>query len=207
MAKCVYCHQRKGKRSCPALGGEICTTCCGEHRGKEIRCPNDCVYFIPHEAYQRERAGELFAQQWRQFHAMAERRWGENGPRLALFLTLTLYQHFVDQPSPSDSEALAGIALLRQRLSPIHLPGVQSTPFGDLLMKETEAFLKQVPIDSATRADCLEAYLKMLADFSGSEIASNQALRGVIGFVQKYFPDAVKAMTTEKTPPGRIVRV
>jgi hypothetical protein len=41
---CIYCHQRKGKRSCPALGGPICSLCCGQHRLAEIPCPADCVY-------------------------------------------------------------------------------------------------------------------------------------------------------------------
>lgn len=44
MAVCRYCQQRKGKRSCPALGGTICTMCCGQHRLKEIDCPLDCTY-------------------------------------------------------------------------------------------------------------------------------------------------------------------
>ena len=46
MAKCPYCGQRKGKRDCPALGS-ICTPCCGKHRGREIDCPEDCVYLHP----------------------------------------------------------------------------------------------------------------------------------------------------------------
>jgi hypothetical protein len=44
VAKCAYCHQQKGKRSCPALSGVICSRCCGEHRLQRISCPLDCVY-------------------------------------------------------------------------------------------------------------------------------------------------------------------
>lgn len=44
MATCSYCQQRKGKRSCPALGGMICTPCCGQHRLQEIDCPSDCTH-------------------------------------------------------------------------------------------------------------------------------------------------------------------
>jgi hypothetical protein len=39
---CVHCSNRKGKRTCPALGGEICQLCCGKHRLVEISCPPDC---------------------------------------------------------------------------------------------------------------------------------------------------------------------
>jgi hypothetical protein len=44
MTTCSYCHQRKGKRSCPALGGTICPQCCGQHRLQDIDCPSTCVY-------------------------------------------------------------------------------------------------------------------------------------------------------------------
>ncbi|MGE0867524.1 MAG: DUF1841 family protein [Kofleriaceae bacterium] len=44
MATCSYCQRRKGKRSCPALGGTICSLCCGQHRLAEITCPPGCVH-------------------------------------------------------------------------------------------------------------------------------------------------------------------
>lgn len=42
MTACSFCSTRKGKRACPALGGEICPQCCGKHRLVEIQCPADC---------------------------------------------------------------------------------------------------------------------------------------------------------------------
>lgn len=44
MAKCGYCELRKGKRNCPALGGPICSACCGGHRLTEIDCPANCSW-------------------------------------------------------------------------------------------------------------------------------------------------------------------
>jgi hypothetical protein len=45
VAQCWFCGKVKGKRSCPARGGElICTRCCGTKRRVEIRCPADCPY-------------------------------------------------------------------------------------------------------------------------------------------------------------------
>jgi hypothetical protein len=41
---CRHCGQRKGKRTCPALVGPICSRCCGQHRLVEIDCPSDCVH-------------------------------------------------------------------------------------------------------------------------------------------------------------------
>lgn len=47
---CPVCHQRKGRRSCPALHQTICSVCCGTKRLVEIACPDDC----PHLATARE---------------------------------------------------------------------------------------------------------------------------------------------------------
>lgn len=44
VSTCSHCGQRKGKRSCPALAGAICSRCCGQHRLTEIACPSDCVH-------------------------------------------------------------------------------------------------------------------------------------------------------------------
>ncbi|MBM3298222.1 MAG: hypothetical protein FJY83_11580, partial [Candidatus Aminicenantes bacterium] len=44
MAKCSRCRQRKAKRSCPALGEELCSLCCGRHRLRDIPCPPGCPF-------------------------------------------------------------------------------------------------------------------------------------------------------------------
>ena len=41
---CPVCNHRKAKRTCPALGKQICTVCCGTKRLTEIACPDTCVY-------------------------------------------------------------------------------------------------------------------------------------------------------------------
>ena len=41
---CPLCKRRKARRSCPALGKQICAICCGTKRQVEITCPSDCSY-------------------------------------------------------------------------------------------------------------------------------------------------------------------
>ena len=41
---CPLCRRRRARRTCPALGREICTVCCATKRQTEIRCPADCRY-------------------------------------------------------------------------------------------------------------------------------------------------------------------
>jgi len=207
MAKCSYCHQRKGKRACPALHAEICTGCCGERRGKEIHCPPDCAYLSTHEAYQRERIGELFTLTWHRFSKQSKAASGESGYRLGLFLLMTIFQYVVDRPAALDAEVLSGLEQLRKRMSPIHLPQFFSTPLGEFLWKKLEAFTREMPIDPSVASAVLEEYLKMLSDFSGGSATSNQANRGIVGFVRANFPEVVQVLQEQEAPPDRIVRV
>jgi hypothetical protein len=48
---CLLCNQRKGKRACPALGGQICAVCCGTKRLVEVQCPSDCGYLATSRAH------------------------------------------------------------------------------------------------------------------------------------------------------------
>jgi hypothetical protein len=44
VSACALCGKKKGRRACPAVGGGICSSCCGTKRRVEIRCPEDCRY-------------------------------------------------------------------------------------------------------------------------------------------------------------------
>ena len=55
MAKCLSCSERKGKRSCPALEGMICSQCCGSKREVEIQCPPDCSYLAHSKQFLTEK--------------------------------------------------------------------------------------------------------------------------------------------------------
>src|SRR2546422_6794395 len=100
-ATCVYCHGRKGKRSCPALNGLICSTCCGENRLTKIACPADCPYLEAGTDYQRQRVGELFRQDRRRVYREIFEIGGEGGPRpVALPASVWVRGHH-NKPSPS----------------------------------------------------------------------------------------------------------
>lgn len=53
---CSLCNKRPAKRSCPALGHDICTVCCATKRLVEIRCTEDCRYL---ESAQRHPAAVI----------------------------------------------------------------------------------------------------------------------------------------------------
>jgi hypothetical protein len=43
---CPLCGTRKARRSCPALGHDICAVCCGTKRLTQIQCPASCGYLV-----------------------------------------------------------------------------------------------------------------------------------------------------------------
>lgn len=61
--KCVYCRQKSAQRKCPAVGGSICSFCCGSNRLSEFDCPPDCDYLgsvgFYQESQKRKELGRL----------------------------------------------------------------------------------------------------------------------------------------------------
>lgn len=55
MAKCLECKKRKGKRYCIALGGYLCSLCCGLLREKKIHCLSNCTFLAKHKPYQEKK--------------------------------------------------------------------------------------------------------------------------------------------------------
>lgn len=77
MATCLHCGHRKGKRSCPALAGTICATCCGQHRLRDIDCPAGCVHLgglsVAREAAPTDFTKSEFGSAWQKLYAYADR--------------------------------------------------------------------------------------------------------------------------------------
>src|SRR2546428_5836115 len=99
-ATCVYCHGRKGKRSCPALNGLICSTCCGENRLTKIACPADCPYLEAGTDYQRQRVGELFRQDRRRVYREIFEIGGGGGARPVQPPQVVVFRPQFTQPPP-----------------------------------------------------------------------------------------------------------
>ncbi|HWO25329.1 MAG TPA: hypothetical protein VNO30_41600 [Kofleriaceae bacterium] len=80
MARCRYCEHRKGKRSCPALVGAICSACCGQHRLRDIDCPVDCVHLggliVAREAAPAAFTKADLSAAWEKLYAYANRASG-----------------------------------------------------------------------------------------------------------------------------------
>jgi len=51
---CKHCGQRRARRACPALQGDICSICCGTEREVSLSCPLECEHL--REAHTHEKS-------------------------------------------------------------------------------------------------------------------------------------------------------
>ena len=191
MSKCAFCHQRKGKRDCPALSGLICSACCGEYRMVRITCPTDCIYLDANSEYQQIRMGERFAQARREFYKDLFELGGEKAAALFNLVEIVSFSYFLTRRDGQDAEVLAGIQSLRRTMSPLHIPSAPDPVFAEKLKKEYEAFAKQEPqqtLDTQLKTDVLDRALSFIQEFSGQGFQSQRFLTGLIGYIKTHHP-------------------
>ena len=207
MSKCVYCHQIKGKRSCPALGGLICSQCCGEHRVVRIACPADCQYLDSSSDYQQKRTGERFAQARKDFYIGLFALGDEKAAALFNFLETVTFSYFCTRRDGQDGEIIAALQSLRRTLSPLHIPAAPAPVFAEHLKREYEAFSKQkeqpVP-DPGQATELLDRAIQFVTEFSGGSLHSQRFLHGLVGYIRTHHPQVAEHLAKQHEG-GRIV--
>lgn len=207
MSKCTYCHERKGKRACPALGGLICSQCCGEHRIVQIACPSDCVFLDTNNEYQQKRTGERFGLARRDFYKELFELGGEKAAGLFNLIEVVTFKYFLNRRDRQDGEVVAALQSLRRALSPLHVPPAPQQVFAEHLKKEYEAFSKQqaqpVP-DTQTATEVLNRALTFVAGFSGGGLQSQRFLTGLIGYIRTHHPTVADQLAKQQEG-GRIL--
>ena len=207
MSQCLYCTQRKGKRSCPALDGLICSLCCGEHRIVRVSCPNDCVYLDSGSDYQQKRLGEQFMPVRRDFYRELSELGGNKAVALFNLIEVVMFSYFERRRDGQDAEVVAAIQALRRTLSPLHIPSAPMPVFAEHLKKEYETYKKQNPeqiADSTTAPEILDRAIQFVSAFSGTDFQSRRFLGGLVGYVKTYHPHIAKHLQKQHEP-GHIV--
>ncbi len=188
MGRCVYCHQRKGKRPCPALAGLICSICCGTHRGRAIACPTDCIYYIPGVAYQQERSGHLFFKARQPLYDALYRAHGERAVVILNLMDFACYSYGVNRSTVSDQELLAGLEEVRAKLSPLTVPAAAPSACAQHLWGVVETWLKHEQWDRELVRSVLDQAIAFGRAIAGEELASRLFLTGLIGMIDERFP-------------------
>lgn len=207
MSQCVYCKQRKGKRVCPALGGLICSPCCGEHRLVRVSCPSDCVYLDSGSGYQQKRLAEQFMPFRRDFYRELGELGGSKAVALFNLIEVVTFSYFEGRRDGQDAEVVTAIQALRRTLSPLHVPSAPMPVFAEHLKKEYETFKKQNPeqiADSSNAPEILDRAIQFVSAFSGKDFQSRRFLGGLIGYVKSYHPQIAEHLQ-KKHEPGHIV--
>jgi hypothetical protein len=207
MSACPYCTQRKGKRPCPALGGLICSPCCGEHRLVRISCPSDCTYLDSGSDYQQKRLGEQFMPIRRDFYRELSELGSEKAVALFNLIEIVTFGYFEGRRDGQDAEVVASIQALRRTLSPLHVPSAPMPVFAEHLKKEYETFKKQNPeqiTDTSSAPEVLDRVITFVSEFSGKDFQSRRFLGGLVGYVKTYHPHIAEHLV-KRQEPGHII--
>ena len=186
MSACAYCHQRKGKRPCPALGA-ICSLCCG-------------VYLDAGSDYQQKRLSEQFMPVRREFYREISEVGGEKAVALYNLIEVVTFSYFHGRRDGQDAEVVTAIQALRRTLSPLHVPSAPAPVFAEHLKKEYEAFRKQNPqqiADVSSAPDILDRAIKFVSEFSRHDFQSRRFLSGLVGYVKTYHPEIAEHLTKQ----------
>jgi hypothetical protein len=205
MAVCAYCGHRKGKRACPALRGVICAVCCGTHRGAAIACPTNCVYFLPGETYQRERAGREFVRARQPLHERLAREQGDRGLVLLNLLDFACYGYAADHAGVIDQELLAGLEDIRARLSPLAVPASAPSACAQHLWSVVETWLKQEPHERDRLRAVLDQQIAFGRELAGRELAGRRFITGLSGMVEAHAPKQAEALRKKSDGESRII--
>lgn len=207
MSACVYCHDRKGKRPCPALEGSICSPCCGEHRLTRISCSPDCPYLDTGSDYQQKRLSEQFLPVRRQFYRELDESGGQKAVALFNLIEVITFSYFEGRRDGQDAEVITALQALRRTLSPLHVSAAPMPVFAEHLRKEYDTFKKQNPEQIADPSDApavLDRIDRFVSAFSGKDFQSNRFLGGLIGYVKTHHPEIADHLR-KKHETGHII--
>jgi len=110
--KCVICDERKPRRHCPGVGGDICSICCGNEREQTISCPADCEYL--REARRHERHTGLAPENLPNADLAVTENFLDEHRELMMLLGTAILTAAADVEGVVDSDALEAIEAMIQ---------------------------------------------------------------------------------------------
>lgn len=104
---CKRCGQRRAKRACPALHGDICAICCGSEREVSISCPLECEYL--REAHLREKPLHVETKDAAHKDIEVSEKFVAEHEELLLFAIYSLLNSSLRTPGAVDTDALEAL--------------------------------------------------------------------------------------------------
>lgn len=194
--KCKICRERRPRRYCPGVNGDICSVCCGEEREVTVDCPLDCEYL--QEARLRDRIPEPDPSQFpNQDIAVTESFLRSHEP-LLLYMASMLVRHSFEPPTAVDHDVREALDSLVRTYRTLHSGLVYETmPANSIAgalhqrMQASIAEFRQMMSErGATRSIRDVEILGVLAFLQRLEIQHNNGRRkgrAFIDFLTRYF--------------------
>jgi hypothetical protein len=183
MSRCPRCESRKAKRSCPALGADICPVCCAEGRLTTIACPTDCIH-LGAEFYQQKRRREKAMSRGRGFVETLEKLFPDPEVREVAFKLHADIYFFAKQSGPIGDADLSGVLdELRRGPSRIFVPGSASHPLLEFLRERLEDG-KRYPASPESE---VSRRLRVIAAMADRARAGGTGSRGIYDEVASFF--------------------
>ena len=99
---CKICENRRPRRYCPGVGGDICSICCGTEREVTVSCPFDCPHL--QDARDHDKLPELGPKQLPNPDVRVTEQFLEDNVFLLTFLGTTLLDAALRTPGAVDSD-------------------------------------------------------------------------------------------------------
>ena len=109
---CKICGKRRARRTCPAVGGDICPLCCGTEREVTLSCPLECEYL--REAHQREKPVEIVAKEVANKDIAVTEDFLRSHEEFLVFSMYSLMQAALRTPGAVDTDVVDALAALIQ---------------------------------------------------------------------------------------------
>jgi hypothetical protein len=110
MILCKLCGQRRAKRACPAVQGNICSICCGTEREVSLACPLECEYL--REAHRREKPAPVESKDVSDRDIEVSEMFVRSHEELLLFCVYSLVQGALRTPGAVDTDVIDALEAL-----------------------------------------------------------------------------------------------
>ena len=201
---CALCRQRKPKRYCPGVSGQICSLCCGTERENTVDCPLDCPYLQEAHRYEYERVEPPEEMPYSKYELTDDFIEGRE-PFIGA-LALEVLEQSLEQPGTRDADLLAALdALIRTwetLASGLYYESLPGAPVADSLFHGLQEFIeefreeeKERPRWTPLKNDDIIKSLVFLARLGRARTNGRPRAKGYLDFLRQQFPQAAPQRT------------
>ena len=178
---CPLCNRRRARRSCPALGKQICAVCCGTKRQVEITCPSDCSYLQSSTVHP---PAVIQRRQERDLRFLLPTLQGLTESQHQILFMVQSFLRIDHQVSPGNDSQRKSVILLKQNAPKAHGYQTSTSPSRCADWKRPHKTLKPLLVIMTTQTASQTLITSHYC------VASSKTL-------------VLKALLKRRTPPGR----